>query len=182
MTKEEIFELNIKLAYKMAWKYKNCGIEFEELKQICCMGLWKAILTYKCEKGALSTYSYLVIRNEVNLFLRRIKKDKNTISIETKIKDNITILDTLCEIESCIDRVHDKIEIKELKVTALQAFKGLKDREKIVYKLMIKGKKQKDIAKLLGITQTQVSRLETKIKQRLVKLYEIGGKINANKI
>ena len=46
MTNEELFNKNINIAYKLAWQYKNSGIDMEDIKQICLYALWKAVITY----------------------------------------------------------------------------------------------------------------------------------------
>ena len=68
MTKEEMFNKNIKLAYKIANKYRiNHSNEIEDIKQIALIGLWKAVTRYN-GKNTLSTFAYVVIQNEINLY------------------------------------------------------------------------------------------------------------------
>ena len=96
MTNEEMFEKNIKIAYKIANRYRiNYLSEYEDIKQIALLALWKAVLTFN-NTNAFSTYAYVVISNEINLYLRRNKKTEQEISINTSINDGeLTIEDIL---------------------------------------------------------------------------------------
>ena len=89
MTKEEMFNKNIKIAYKIANRYlTNYASEYEDIKQIALMGLWKAVSTFN-NTHAFSTYAYTVISNEINYYLRTVKKHYNTISLKREVKDLI---------------------------------------------------------------------------------------------
>lgn len=166
MTNEEMFTENIRLAYKNAQHYKNCGIEYEDLKQICLYALWKAVLTYKQEKEiAFSSYAYRVIQNEVNFYLRKNRKYfKNKYFSET-VCENIKLEDILADthneiekIESCIDNEN---YIKRIRNS------NMKEKEKQVLELSLKGYKQKQIAETIGCSQPQVSRIIKKLRSSL---------------
>lgn len=165
MTKEEINSLiteNIKLAYivlnKYAPKVKNL-IDYEELKSICLLGLTKAANTFNPDKGfAFSTYACKVISNDVLMELRSVNKLRKTISIETSTTDNLTILDMLYSDEN----IENDFLLSNT-VDKLRFFiKNLPKREQKIINYTIDGLTQVQIAKALGISQTQVSRLYNK--------------------
>lgn len=109
MTNEEMFNKNINIAYKIANKYlDNYKNEYEDIKQIALLGLWKAVLTFK-NTYAFSTYSYKVIFNEINHYLRNRKKAYlNEISIQNQIAEKVKTT------QSAVSRLRKKI-IKQCK-------------------------------------------------------------------
>lgn len=116
MTNEELFLNNIKLAYKVASRYLiNYSSEYEDIKQVALLGLWKAVLTYK-KTCAISTYAYRVITNEINYYLRKTKKHNRNISINEEIGDNITIGDTLQDENDCITKFENEKEYEMLQM------------------------------------------------------------------
>jgi len=169
MTKEEMFNENIKLAYKNAQHYKNCGIEYEDLKQICLYALWKAVLTYKQEKKyAFSSYAYRVIQNEVNYYLRSNRKHFNNKHFSDLIYENFTLEDTLADtynqIEEAERNIDNKNYIKKIKES------NIRKEEKQVLELLTKDYKQRQIAEIIGCSQPQVSRLIRKIKSNYINM------------
>ena len=166
MTNEEVFNKNKNIAYKIASNYKNCGVEQEDLKQMCLIGLWKAVITYKKGKNcALSTYSYRVIQNEINDYLRRNRKNFLNRSFSEKTGENIVLEDTL---ESKIDYI-EKLEKDLDNKTYLNQIKNskLKEKEKQVLELLAKGYRQRKIANTIGISQPQVSRIIKNLRKKI---------------
>lgn len=155
MTNEERFKQNIKIAYKIAWKYRNTGIEFDDLKQICLLGLWKAILTYKIEKGTISTYAYSVIKNEINIYIRKNKKYFKDKHFEEEIKEGITLGDAIKDSTNEIEEVEKRIDIKA-SMNSLQKA-NMKKKEKQVMEFYLKGYIQPKIAKKVGLSQPSIS-------------------------
>lgn len=167
MTNEEMFEKNMKLAYKIANKYRTNYIEeYEDIKQIALLGLWNAVLTFK-HTYVFSTYAYPVISNTINMYLRKNKKHKNNISIETEFKENLTIADTLEDDQDYILQFHDKEEIAEMKQTLKSKWSNLNIQEQNVIAKTLQGKTQTEIAKDLGTSQVQVSRVRNRLKKKL---------------
>lgn len=166
MTKEELFNKNKNIAYKITQHYRLCGIEYEDLQQICLYGLWKAALTYKQEKGyAFTSYAYRVIQNEVNYYLRRNRKyftDKHFSSI---VYDNITLEDVLADTDNEIERLEKSIDNENYITKIINS--DLKEREKQVLELILKNYKQRQIAKIVGCSQPQVSRIIKKFRRKL---------------
>ena len=166
MTKEEMFNKNIKIAYKIANRYlTNYASEYEDIKQIALMGLWKAVSTFD-NTHVFSTYAYTVISNEINYYLRTVKKNYNTISLKQEIKENITLEDILADKNNYIEKLENSLAIENY-ISQIRNSK-LNEKEKMVFELSLKGYKQRQIAKIIGCSQTEVSRkirkLRTKIK------------------
>lgn len=165
MTNEELFNTNIKIAYKIASTYLvNHKNEYEDIKQLALLGLWKAVLTFK-DTHKFSSYAYPVITNEINYYLRRNKKLKNNVSIEQETGEGITIGDTLKDEIDYIEKIEDKEAIDKF---IQKKFTKLKPQEKRIWLLTISGKRQKYIAKKLNISQAQVSRTLNKFKKEQI--------------
>ena len=141
MTKEELFLDNIKLAYKLSNTYfKNHKNDIEDIKQIALLGLWKAILKYD-NKRTFSTFAYAVMQNEINYYLRSERKQAKTISLETKIYDDIRVEDTLEDFQNNTERiVIDSVELEEIKNIVI---KTLESKERKVYMELTKRKETK---------------------------------------
>lgn len=166
MTKEEIFNKNIKLAYKIANKYRlNYSEEYEDIKQIALIGLWKAVTRYN-GKNALSTFAYVVIQNEINLYLRKTKKSVKAISINTEVKDNLTIEDTL-RVEDSIEELLDYIEQREIEQVLNKVLEQQTEEYKNIYELYRQGYRQKQIAETVKMSQCNVSRVIKKINKKV---------------
>lgn len=123
-------------------------------------------------KYAFSTYAYAVIKNELNMYIRRHvnRMYKRTVSIETPITDDLILEDTLEDnndyIEDLIDQI-DMIEIKEI-LDSLY----LSDRDKRVLEMLFQGRTQTEIAIEIEVSQTQISRIRQNIIKRASRIYE----------
>ena len=167
----EIFNSNIKIAYKIAQQYKNCGIECEDLKQMCLLGLWKATITYKNDKGiAFSTYSYRVIQNELNHYLRNNRKYFTNKYFSEEIGENITLEDAIADKHNKIEELENKLD-NDLYINKIKT-SPLKINERKTFELYLKGYKQDKIAKIIGCSQPQISRYIKKLKKNLEGNYE----------
>lgn len=165
MTNEEMFNKNINIAYKIANRYLvNYANEYEDIKQVALMGLWKAVLTFN-DTHAFSTYAYTVISNEINMYLRTIKKNNSTISLKQEVKENITLEDILADKNNYIEKLENSLDIENYIVQIKNS--KLKEKEKIVFELSLRGYKQDKIAKIIGCSQPQVSRLIKKLRKRI---------------
>lgn len=166
MTKEEMFNKNIKLAYKVANKYKiNHYEEFEDIKQIALLGLWKAVTNYN-GKNALSTFAYVVIQNEINSYLRKTKKSFKSVSINVEVHERLTLEDIL-QADDSIEELLDDIEERVIKQVLNETLENENERDNQVYKLYEQGYRQGQIAKIMGISQAQVSRIQAKINKKV---------------
>lgn len=175
MTKEEMFNKNIKLAYKIANKYRiNHSDEFEDIKQIALIGLWKAVTCYN-GKNTLSTFAYVVIQNEINLYLRNSKKSVKAISINTEFKENVTIEDIL-QADDSIEEFLDCVEQEEIKQVLNEILESESKTNKQIYEMHRQGYKQNPISVATGTSQANVSRTISKINKKVSEKLREGVK------
>lgn len=179
--KKILIERNLRLVVYIAKKFENTGIDIEDLISIGTIGLIKAINTFKPDKNIkLATYASRCIENEILMFLRKNTASRNDISIDEPLNidwdGNELLLSDVLGTEP--DIVHKSME-KEVEKQLLGAvLEGLKPRERTIIELRFglgrggEEKTQKEVADLLGISQSYISRLEKKIIRNLKK--EIG--------
>jgi RNA polymerase sporulation-specific sigma factor len=173
-----LIERNLRLVAHVVKKYTTYGNDSEDLISIGTIGLIKGISTYNHEKGTrLATYAARCIENEVLMNIRSEKKKQNEIYLQDAIGvdqegNEITLNDVVSyDSDSVIDEVELKIQVKKLydKMKSV-----LKTRERIVLELrygLNNGfeKTQREIAKILGISRSYVSRIEKKAIKKLNK-------------
>lgn len=176
--KQILVERNLRLVVYIAKKFENTGIDFEDLISIGTIGLMKAINTFNIDKNIkLATYASRCIENEILMQLRRNTKIKNEISIDEPLnKDgdgNELLLSDILGTESDITSksIEEEVDMKLLKI----AISKLDNREKYIMQLRFgiesneKEKTQKEVADMLGISQSYISRLEKKIMNKMKK-------------
>ena len=177
--KSILIEHNLRLVVYIAKKFENTGVGVEDLISIGTIGLIKSINTFNPEKNIkLATYASRCIENEILMYLRRNNKTKLEVSIDEPLNvdwdgNELLLSDILGTDEDIIYRdIEDEVERKLL----LKAIDKLSDREKTIINLRfglgnMEGKEltQKEVAELLGISQSYISRLEKKIMKRLKK-------------
>ncbi|CAK7054181.1 RNA polymerase sporulation sigma factor SigK [Tissierella sp. P1] len=173
-----LIERNLRLVAHIVKKYSNTGKETEDLISIGTIGLIKAISTYNPAKGTrLATYAARCIENEILMTIRSTKKTKVELSLHEPIGmdkegNEINLLDILgSDVDEILDEVDLKLQIKKLYKAINQV---LKDREKVIIELrygLIDGscKTQREIAAMLGISRSYVSRIETRALNKLNK-------------
>ena len=173
-----LIERNLRLVAHVCKKYTNSNVEQDDLISIGTIGLIKGINSFKLEKNVkLSTYVSRCIENEVLMYFRSSKKTNGEVSLEEPIgkdKDDntITLQDILENNERNIeDEVDLKIKIKKLYEKIKDV---LRDREKLIIEMRfgLDGKKprtQHQIAEMMGISRSYVSRIETKAIGKLAK-------------
>lgn len=173
-----LIERNLRLVAHIVKKYSNTGKETEDLISIGTIGLIKAISTYNPDKGTrLATYAARCIENEILMTIRSTKKTKIELSLHEPIGmdkegNEINLLDILgSDVDEILDEVDLKLQIKKLYKAINQV---LKDREKVIIELrygLIDGscKTQREIAAMLGISRSYVSRIETRALAKLNK-------------
>ncbi|KGN02960.1 sporulation sigma factor SigE [Clostridium novyi A str. 4570] len=172
-----LIERNLRLVVYIARKFENSGILVEDLISVGTIGLIKAVNTFDPEKKIkLATYASRCIENEILMYLRRNNKVKAEISfyepLNTDWDGNKLLLSDILGTEN--DMVYNLIEDEVDKQLLFIAMRKLSDREKEIIKLRFgltgKGEKtQKQVADLLGISQSYISRLEKRIIKRLKK-------------
>lgn len=174
-----LIERNLRLVVYIAKKFENTGVGVEDLISIGTIGLIKAIQTFKPDrKIKLATYASRCIENEILMYLRRTSKTKMEVSIDEPLNvdwdgNEMLLSDILGTDSDVISKdIEEEIDRKLLK----KAMETLTEREKIILKLRyglgseeMEEKTQKEVADLLGISQSYISRLEKKIILRLKK-------------
>ncbi|MBR1865591.1 MAG: RNA polymerase sporulation sigma factor SigE [Lachnospiraceae bacterium] len=177
--KSILIERNLRLVVYIAKKFDNTGVGVEDLISIGTIGLIKAINTFKMDKKIkLATYASRCIENEILMYLRRSAKTKMEVSIDEPLNvdwdgNELLLSDILGTEEDLIYRDLEEEVDKELLKKAMTI---LSEREKMIIDLRVglnneKGEEmtQKEVADLLGISQSYISRLEKKIMKRLKK-------------
>lgn len=172
-----LIERNLRLVVYIARKFENTGINIEDLISIGTIGLIKAVNTFNPEKQIkLATYASRCIENEILMYLRRNNKLKSEISFDEPLNidwdgNELLLSDVLGTDEDIITK---DLEISVDKSLLKDALSQLNDREKQIMELRFgligkEEKTQKDVADMLGISQSYISRLEKKIIRRLKK-------------
>lgn len=172
-----LIERNLRLVVYIARKFENTGVGVEDLISVGTIGLIKAVNTFNPEKNIkLATYASRCIENEILMYLRKNNKIKAEISFYEPLNidwdGNELLLSDILGTEN--DIVYNLIEDEVDKELLLVAMENLTDREKEIVKLRFglygrKEKTQKEVADMLGISQSYISRLEKKIIKRLRK-------------
>ncbi|PWA13420.1 RNA polymerase sporulation sigma factor SigE [Pueribacillus theae] len=172
-----LIEHNLRLVVYIARKFENTGINIEDLISIGTIGLIKAVNTFNPEKKIkLATYASRCIENEILMYLRRNNKTRSEISFDEPLNvdwdgNELLLSDVLGTDENIITKgIEDQVNRKLL----VKALYTLNPREKQIMELRfgLSGKEektQKDVADLLGISQSYISRLEKRIIKRLRK-------------
>ena len=174
-----LIEHNLRLVVYIAKKFDNTGVGVEDLISIGTIGLIKSINTFKPDKNIkLATYASRCIENEILMYLRRNNKTRLEVSIDEPLNvdwdgNELLLSDILGTDEDVIYRdIENEVERKLL----MGAISKLSEREKRIIKLRFGlGTKdgqemtQKEVASLLGISQSYISRLEKKIMRQLKK-------------
>ena len=172
-----LVERNLRLVVYIAKKFENTGTGLEDLISIGTIGLMKAINTYDATKNIkLATYASRCIENEILMYLRRTNKIKGEISIDEPLNQDgdgneLLLSDILGTDTDSISRgLEDEVDKKLLKA----AIAKLNAREKNIMELRFgfitgKEKTQKEVADMLGISQSYISRLEKKIISKMKK-------------
>ena len=174
-----LIEHNLRLVVYIAKKFDNTGVGVEDLISIGTIGLIKSINTFNPEKNIkLATYASRCIENEILMYLRRNNKVRMEVSIDEPLNvdwdgNELLLSDILGTDEDIIYKdMENEAEQKMLK----KALSKLSDREKLIISLRFglnnreeEAMTQKEVADLLGISQSYISRLEKKIMKRLKK-------------
>ncbi len=177
--KSILIEHNLRLVVYIAKKFDNTGVGVEDLISIGTIGLIKSINTFNPEKNIkLATYASRCIENEILMYLRRNNKTKMEVSIDEPLNvdwdgNELLLSDILGTDE---DVIYKDIESEVERKLLLKAINKLSERERTIINLRFglgspDGKEltQKEVAELLGISQSYISRLEKKIMKRLKK-------------
>ncbi|KQL39518.1 MULTISPECIES: RNA polymerase sporulation sigma factor SigE [Bacillaceae] len=172
-----LIERNLRLVVYIARKFENTGINIEDLISIGTIGLIKAVNTFNPEKKIkLATYASRCIENEILMHLRRNNKNRSEVSFDEPLNidwdGNELLLSDVLGTED--DIITKDLEANVDKSLLTKALDQLNDREKQIMELRFgldgtEEKTQKDVADMLGISQSYISRLEKRIIKRLRK-------------
>ena len=170
-----LIEHNLRLVVFLAKKYENTGYDIEDLVSIGSIGLIKGINTYKIDKNIkLATYASRCIANEILMFLRKNKRKKIEVSLEETLnydaEGNELRLEDILGTE--IDVVPKELEKQVDKELLNKELEFLDEREKEIMTLRYglnntSEYTQKEVAELLGISQSYISRIEKKVVKKL---------------
>ncbi len=173
--RSRLIEHNLRLVVYIAKKFESTGVSIEDLISIGTIGLIKAINTFKTDKNIkLATYAARCIENEILMYLRRASNQRAECSLDEPLSvdwdgNELLISDVLGTDE---DDVMKDLECEEEKKTLLCAVGRLNEREQLIINLRYglngyEEKTQKEVADMLGISQSYISRLEKRILERL---------------
>ena len=175
--RQVLVERNLRLVVYIAKKFENTGVGIEDLVSIGTIGLMKSINTFKANKNIkLATYASRCIENEILMFLRRSNKLKGEISIDEPLNQDgdgneLLLSDILGTDADIVSKgIEDEVDKKLLRI----CMEKLNPREKNIMELRFgfktgNEKTQKEVADMLGISQSYISRLEKKIISKMKK-------------
>lgn len=175
--RQGLIEHNLRLVVYIARKFDNTGVETDDLISVGTIGLIKAVNTFNASKNIkLATYASRCIENEILMYLRKMVKIRGEVSLDEPLNVDwegnelllSDVLGTDCDI------VYKDIEQSDEKKMLMEAVSKLSGREKQIMEMRfgLNGhdeKTQKEVADMLGISQSYISRLEKKIVSRLKK-------------
>ncbi len=177
-SKNVLVERNLRLVAHIVKKYSFPGKEVDDLISIGTVGLIKAIDSFDSSKGTrLATYAARCIENEILMLIRNNKKTKGEVYLQDPIGidkegNEISLMDILSsDRDSVVEIVENKIQVRKLysKINTV-----LQDREKVIIEMRyglldVNAKTQREIAKILGISRSYVSRIEKRALKKLFK-------------
>ncbi len=178
--KQELIVHNLRLVVYIARKFENSGIGVEDLISIGTIGLIKAVNTFCPERGIkLATYASRCIENEILMHMRKCQSQKHEVSIDEPLNidwdGNELLLSDILGTD--VDAINRPIEQAIEKTILLETVDRLGERERRIMQLrfgLLDGEErtQKEVAEIIGISQSYISRLEKRIVKRLKKELE----------
>ena len=178
--KTTLIEHNLRLVVYISKKFENTGIHIEDLISIGTIGLIKAVNTFRPEKNIkLATYASRCIENEILMYLRKNSNSKMEVSLEEPLNidwdgNELLLSDVLgSDSDTDVKNIESEIELSALR----NAIRGLSEREREIMILRFglgtnREYTQKEVADILNISQSYISRLEKKILIKLKKELE----------
>ena len=179
--RSKLIEHNLRLVVFLAKKYENTKIDLEDLVSIGTIGLIKGVNTYQNDKNIkLATYASRCIDNEILMYLRKTKKKRTEVSFEDSLSfdsegNELHLEDVLGTKEDIVTKpIEDELD-KYLMYKEVDKL-GKRDKEIIELRYGLNGKKemtQKEVANLLGISQSYISRIEKKVIKKLSNIIKL---------
>jgi len=173
--RETLIVHNLRLVVYIAKKFESTGVGVEDLVSIGTIGLIKAVNTFRPNKNIkLATYASRCIENEILMYLRKSVQYKNELSIDEPLNidydgNELLLSDIIGTDEDIVNRGIESEAEREMLRTAVSSL-GKREREIMEMRFgLIDGKEktQKEVAELIGISQSYISRLEKKIIRKL---------------
>lgn len=179
--RDKLIEHNLRLVVFLAKKYENTKIDLEDLVSIGTIGLIKGVNTYQNDKNIkLATYVSRCIDNEILMYLRKTKKKRTEVSFEDSLSfdsegNELHLEDVLGTDDDIVTKPLEDETDKRLMYEEVNKLKK-RDKEIIELRYGLNGKKemtQKEVANLLGISQSYISRIEKKVIKKLSSIIRI---------
>lgn len=173
--RDKLIEHNLRLVVFLAKKYENTKVDLEDLVSIGTIGLIKGIKTFSMDKNIkLATYASRCIDNEILMYLRKNKKVRTEISFEESLSydadgNELHLEDILGTDKDIVTRGLEEEGDKKILIEEINRL-DVRDREIMILRYGLMGHKeltQKEVAELLGISQSYISRIEKKVIKRL---------------
>ena len=173
----KLIERNLRLVVYIAKRFDNTGIDLEDLISIGTIGLIKAVGSFRPDKNIkLATFASRCIENEILMYLRKISRSRTEVSLDEPLnvdwEGNVLLLSDVLGTDP--DAIYRDVEQSAEKEMLRESFSRLPERERKIVELRfgLDGKEemtQKEIAEMMGISQSYISRLEKKIVSSLKK-------------
>ena len=177
-SRNKLIEHNLRLVVFLAKKYENTTYDIEDLVSIGSIGLIKGINTYKIDKNIkLATYASRCISNEILMFLRKNKRKRSEVSLEEALNydsegNELHLEDILGTDAELVPKEYEKKVDKELLSREIEALSP-RDKEIMTLRYGLNNTveyTQKEVAEMLGISQSYISRIEKKVIRRLKRI------------
>ena len=175
--KKILIERNLRLVVYIAKKFENTGVELDDLISVGSIGLIKAVNTYNLGKNIkLATYASRCVENEILMYLRKSSKQKKETSLDKPLSldgdGNELLLGDIIGVEA--DEIFSGMETSIEKEAVWKVVSGLNEREREIIKMRFgllneEEKTQKEVADMLHISQSYISRIEKKILNKMKK-------------
>jgi len=187
--RDQLIEHNLRLVAHIAKKYRGDGREMDDLVSIGTIGLIKGIDSFRAERGVnLATYAARCIENEILMNIRAAKRLKHEVHLEEPIGADgegnvVTLMDMLSAPDDVIEQVGRRIDQERLRQLVDRCLAGREHRVILMRYGLEKGQEalpQREVAKLLGISRSYVSRIEKKALLQIAEALE--GRINDESI
>ena len=176
--RNKLIEHNLRLVVFLAKKYENTTYDIEDLVSIASIGLIKGINTYKVDKNIkLATYASRCISNEILMFLRKNKKKRTEVSLEEALNydsegNELHLEDILGTDAELVPNEYEKKVDKEILNREIESLNP-RDKEIMTLRYGLNNTleyTQKEVAEMLGISQSYISRIEKKVVKKLKQL------------
>lgn len=180
VARDKLVEHNIRLVVYIAKKFETSGIELEDLISIGAIGLIKAVKTYSPDKNIkLATYASRCIENEILMQLRKNTRIKNEVSLDEPLSadgegNELLLQDIIPVDEEAVSKDLESVGDKKVLFSVLKKL-DVREQQIMVYRFGLDGKEektQKEVADLMGISQSYISRIEKKILNKLKRKLE----------